>query len=233
MRYLNAIILTSTLATFATAQSPGADSDLDLVSAVKTVLAAEAGKLPLTVSVQDGVAVVGGAVPKAAMGDAIAARLKTLPGLKDVRLNLWVPAHEDPLASAVKAKLKDTVAIAPMAPAVTLMPVLRPALNATPPMTMVAQRADTGYSPVPPPAPPAPAGGPEHATIPPPRVPVLPGQNVAVAAEAVKLLDARFQKLKLAIHYGTVTITGADMDAAWDLAALVRKVPGVEKVIVR
>ena len=93
---------------------------------------------------------------------------------------------------------------------------------------------NAAYSPVPPPAPPAPKGPPEFPTIPSPRVPMTPSQDVAAAVDAVRKSDDRFTGLVLSVNAGTVLISGSIHDGteAWDLAAAVRKVPGVDKVIV-
>ncbi|CAN5272352.1 hypothetical protein BH11PLA2_BH11PLA2_12680 [soil metagenome] len=236
MRKLIATLLTSVLTTATvSAQVPTADADLDLIVKVKSALGAnpEVKKLPLTVSVLDGVAVIGGAVPTATTGDLLAACVKAVPGLKEVRVNCWVPTNEDPLTAAVNEKLKSTVATA--LPPTTITPPLVPVTPAPRPEPVgvtTAAKPSNGYSPVPPPAPPAPFGPSQYPTIPSPKVPVKPGQDVAAAVDAVKQLDRRYSGLKMSVNVGTVTIAGDNADAAWDLAAEVRKVPGVEKVIV-
>lgn len=190
------------------------DADHDLLLKVKTAIAAEPGlrTINVTVSVADGVAVLGGQVPDTAATETLVKAVKAVPGVSAVRADCWVPPGEDPLQAALRAKL---------------LPTSNPLKTATPLTSAL-------YSPVPPPAPPAPAGPPEFPTIPSPRVPVTPGQDVATAVEAIRKSEARYDGLTLNVTAGRIAITGVVRDGAdaWDLAAAIRRVPGVEKVIV-
>jgi len=198
------------------------DTDHDLTARVKTALAADSAlkSLSLMVSVQDGVAVVGGPVPSSAVNDRLTSTVKAIPGVTEARVNCWVPAGENPLPLAVKAKL----APPEVKGRTVALPLALPA--------GIEERA--AYSPVPPPAPSAPRGPSEHPTIPSPRLPMTPSQDVAAAAEAVRSSDARFDGLVLSVSTGTVVIAGTVREGAeaWDLAAAVRRVPGVDRVVV-
>lgn len=190
-----------------------ADPDCDLLLKVKAAIAAEPSlrSLNLMISVQDGIAVIGGPVPAANLKEPLVKAVKAVPGISDARVSCWIPAREDALPGLVKAKLHPVVPVQPMGLAAT-----------------------SAYSPVPPPAPPAPPGPKEYPTIPSPQVPVVPSQDVAAAVEQVRRSDRRFEGLVLAVNAGTITIAGTVRDGSevWDLAAAVRKVPGVDKVIV-
>jgi hypothetical protein len=233
-RILMMAIFTMLLAT-ASAQPLTTESDLDLIAKIKAAIAerAETKSLAVTVSVVDGVAVVGGAVPSAAVADRLMAIVKGVPGLADASVHCWIPASVDPLTAAVQTRLQSSMAVA--APLPDAPPPLRIIAPARP---TVAQRGEpatkpTGYSPVPPPAPPAPAGSPEHETIPAVNVPVKPVQDVAAAVDAVRHRDRRFAQLQVKTVFGQVVVSGVNADAAWDFADAVRKVPGVDRVIVR
>jgi hypothetical protein len=65
-------------------------------------------------------------------------------------------------------------------------------------------------------------------------VPVTPSQDVAAAVEAVRKSETRFDGLTISVKAGTVLIAGRVRDGseAWDLAAAIRRVPGVDKVVV-
>lgn len=203
--------------TFLASMAFASDTDHDLLLKVKTAIAAEPvlRSINVTVSVADGVAVLGGQVPSSSATELLVKAVKAVPGVSTVRADCWVPPTEDPLQAAMRAKLQP-VSTPVKSPAVPFM------------------GSSAAYSPVPPPAPPAPSGPPEYPTIPSPRVPVTPGQDVATAAEAIRKSDYRFDGLLLSVTAGTVTISGNVRDGAeaWDLAAAVRRVPGVERVIV-
>ena len=191
----------------------------------------------LMVSVIDGGAVVGGAVASDAMSARVSQLLRTVPGITDVKVSCWVPAVEDPLRKMVAARLK--AGIAPDEVPDPRIGTTTVALRHIPTMSYLLEPAAvrpamSAYSPVPPPAPPAPSGPPEFPTIPSPSVPVLPKQDVAAAVEAVQSSILRYSTLIVAVKAGAVTISGAASDAAdaWELASELRKVPGVERVIV-
>ncbi len=214
-------------------------TDFDLMCRVKSAIAADPllKNINLMVSVIDGGAVVGGAVASDAMSARVSQLLRTVPGITDVKVSCWVPAVEDPLRKMVAARLKAVTVVSEIpdprigATTVTLrhMPTMTYLLE---PSAM--QPAASAYSPVPPPAPPAPSGPPEFPTIPSPSVPVIPKQDVAAAVEAVQSSVLRYSTLKVVVIAGSVTISGTASDAAdaWELALELRKVPGVDRVIV-
>ncbi len=214
-------------------------TDFDLMCRVKSAIASDPmlKNINLMVSVIDGGAVVGGAVASDAMSARVSQLLRTVPGVTDVKVSCWVPAVEDPLRKLVAARLK-TASIP--------SEILDPRVGATivtlrhiPTMSYLLEPAAvrpamSAYSPVPPPAPPAPSGPPEFPTIPSPSVPVIPKQDVAAAVEAVQSSELRYSTLTVAVKGGAVTISGTTSDAAdaWELASELRKVPGVDRVIV-
>jgi osmotically-inducible protein OsmY len=217
--------------------------DLDLTHRARAALAADPllRDAPLLVSVLDGGLVAGGPVGSEAAAARVAEVLRAVPGVRDVRVSCWVPAGAaDPLAAAVRRRIEP--APAPPTAVVAAAP--------EPLGTVVAQRYETiprllldptpprrsavgGYSPVPPPLP-APAVPPAGPTIPPPAVPVTPGQDVAAAVDEVRRADRRFAGLTVTVTGGTVTIGGRAIDPgdAWELADAVRKVPGVDRIVV-
>jgi len=214
-------------------------TDFDLMCRVKSAIATDPmlKNINLMVSVIDGGAVVGGAVASDAMSARVSQLLRTVPGITDVKVSCWVPAVEDPLRKMVAARLKAETAPSevpdPRIGATTV------ALRHIPTMSYLLEPAAvrpamSAYSPVPPPAPPAPSGPPEFPTIPSPSVPVIPKQDVAAAVEAVQSSELRYSTLTVTVKGGAVTISGTASDAAdaWELASELRKVPGVDRVIV-
>lgn len=202
-----------------------ADSDNDITLKLKAAIAAvpELQSSNLMVSVQDGVAVIGGAVPSAGAIDDLKRIAARVPGVQLARVNCWSSEpEEDAVQAAVRSKLNGE-AVPPTVARGPSLPLVAPVLAGR-----------SAYSPVPPPAPPAPAGPPQFPTIPAPRVPVTPGQDVAAAVEAVRQADGRFAALTLSVQAGTVLIGGSSESGveAWEFAAAVRRVPGVDKVIV-
>jgi hypothetical protein len=187
----------------------------------------------LTVSVVDGVAVVGGPVPTLEAKWAAEAAVNGCPELAAARLNLWVPAGRDPFGQRVEA------ALGPPKPAPKPKP---PAPTGDgPPLALLLPGE---WLTTPPPVPAAvtverqtdrqPALGPplavELATIPPPQVPAAPPDRFATLTSS----DPRFRRLTVDISpAGTAVIGGAgDPAAAWELAQRVRRQPGVRRVVV-
>lgn len=231
---------------------PKPATDAELTQRVQTVLAADSvlKARSLIVSVVDGVAVVGGPVASADESARISQMLRVVPGLSDVKVSTWVPAIEDPLKKKIADRLKGReeptnvnravaadprpngkVVVQRFAPTLPTVPfLLDPIPQAAKPL---APRTDSAYSPIPAPPPPAPDGPPQYPTIPSPAVPVTPKQDVASAIEEVRKDQAKFSGLTVKVQAGTVTIDGrvTDPEDAWELAALVRKVPGVDRVV--
>jgi hypothetical protein len=81
---------------------------------------------------------------------------------------------------------------------------------------------------------PAPAGTlTGYPTIPAPAVPTRPADSVEAAVAELRR-NPRFAGLTVAVTEGTATIAGvaARDDDPWALAAAVRKLPGVDRVVV-
>jgi hypothetical protein len=235
-----------------------ADRDPALEVRARAALAAdpELAGLPLMVSVVDRIAVVGGPVPGADLIDRIEAAVRRATGLSDVRVTCWVPATDDPLRRMVGDRLKGAgslpvppLALAPRpdptpspAPLLALAP--RPAEERTAADTVTVQRitappalagvlldpvAPGGVLPMP-----SPAGS--YPTIPSPAVPAAPvsGPGAVPAVLAALKQDPRFAGLTVELRSGAAVIGGrAGRHAdAWEFASAVRKLPGVERVIV-
>jgi osmotically-inducible protein OsmY len=227
----------------------GRVSDAELTRRVQTVLQTDAvlKARSLIVSVVDGVAVVGGPVASRDESDRIGQLLRVVPDLTDVKVSAWVPAVEDPLKKKIAEKFRGVeqptrapaadprpsgqVVVQRAAPAAPAVPLLQdPVARSEKPLP---SRAASGYSPIPAPAPPAPEGPPQYPTIPPTAVPVAPNQDVEAAIEDVQRGQTRFAGLTARVRAGVVTIDGTvnDPEDGWAFAAEVRKVPGVDRVV--
>lgn len=226
-------------------------SDLELTRRVQTVLTTDSvlKSRSLIVSVVDGVAVVGGPVASDDESARIVQVLKVVPDLVDVKVSAWVPAIDDPLKRKIADRLNGIESPPPTRRLTSIEP--RPAARVTvqrhePPLPGVAflgdpfpkataprTKLDAAYSPLPAPVPAAPDGPPQYPTIPPPAVPVKPSQDVASAIEAVRTSEARYAGLTVDVTAGAVTVAGAvtHADIAWEFVAAVRKVPGVDRVV--
>jgi len=224
-------------------------SDLELTLAVRSALAAEpelAG-LNLLVSVRDRVALVGGPVPSKSASARIEGALKALPGLAGVKVSCWVATADDPVAKLVADRMK-LPAVPPLAvPGPAVAPPL-PEISAALPLSDRRPAAVVTVQRI------APSGGflldpiaatgealpmlpmpvavvAAYPTIPPPGVPTTPGGDPFAA---LKASNGRFAGLTATPTGGTVVISGrAAKDAdAWAFAELVRKMPGVTRVVV-
>ncbi len=230
------------------AAEPPRPADAELTRRVQTVLAADSvlKDRALVVSVVDGVAVVGGPVASQEESARVERLLRVVPDLADVKVSAWVPTIEDPLKKRIADRLNGAAvpnrlvstdpkpaarvtvrAYEPPAPAVALLADPLPKTSAEP------KRSDAAYSPLPAPVPAAPEGPPQYQTIPPPAVPVAPGQDVEAALDAVRRGEGRVARRTTGVKAGVVTVGGAAGDAAdaWDFVAQVRKVPGVDRVV--
>jgi hypothetical protein len=250
-----AVALLLGVAALSVAAGPTAtDADAHLAVRAKSALAADpqlAG-LTLLVSVVDRIAVVGGPVPDAQYPARIEAVLRKLPGLADVKVSCWVPAGGvDPLTKMVGDRLKGdslpSVVVAPRPaapPAASIPPLTVAARPANRAVTVQRMAARTGFlldpvadggraiTPLPMPAPASAVAAPGYPTIPPPAVPTTPTAVPAQVA-ALKARERRFGGLTVELRDGTATVAGraAHSADAWDFADAVRKLPGVERVI--
>lgn len=233
----------------------GRASDAELTRSVQAVLAADSklSARSLIVSVVDGVAVIGGPVASADESTRIGQLLRVVPGLTDVKISVWVPAIEDPLKKQVVDRLRGVSGVSEAStPNRLVSKEPRPAARITvqryeppppefallndplPKSPVELKRSDAAYSPLPAPVPAAPPGPPQYPTIPPPAVPIQPAQDVASAIEELRRADPRYAGLSVQMQAGFVTIRGQVVNAedSWDFIASVRKVPGVERVLI-
>jgi hypothetical protein len=230
-----------------TAAPPAAATDPALERRARTALAAdrELAGLALMVSVVDRIAVVGGPVPDAAAAARVETVVRAVPGLADVRVECWVPsAGTDPLRKLVADRLRlderPPLALTPRPapdpepPLLALAP--RPPEEPRPAATVTVQRitappalaglllapvAGDGVLPMPTP------------TLPPQAVPAA-GPAAAPTALAALRRDPRFAGLTVEWRSGAAVIAGrAPRHAdAWAFADVVRKLPGVGRVVV-
>jgi hypothetical protein len=255
MRTLHRRLLTAALAfglvaplAFSIEPPPAAarPGDAELTRRVQQALAADPTlkQRSLVVSVVDGVAVVGGPVASAEESTRVDRLVRAVPDLADAKLSTWVPTIEDPVKKRIAEQLRGDAVRPPAGesrpvarvtvqryePPVPRVPLLADPLPAA--AKVEPNRSDAAYSPLPAPLPAAPDGPPQYPTIPSPAVPVAPAQDVDAALAALRKEDARFADLTIQHRAGTVTVGGsADPDAAWDFIARVRKIPGVDKVL--
>jgi osmotically-inducible protein OsmY len=227
-------------------------SDIALTQRVEAAIGADAmlHSARLVISVVDGVAVVGGPVDSVQAQQRLTQIVRQVPGLRDAKISTWTSRPERRAAWSSAPYPTPSLSVPQLASAVipnpdprtggrivsqrfTLPPLLlEPVVRQQPATTPLT--TPSAYSPLPPPAPPAPNGPPQFPTIPPPAVPVVPRQDVAAAVETVRSASNRFGTLQADVRSGVVTITGTAPDAAdaWELANQLRKVPGVDRVIV-
>lgn len=246
-----------TFARTASADPPTVESDVVLAAKVSRAIAAnpDLAGLNLTVDVVNRAAEIGGPVPDAAAVPKIEAAAKTVPGVLSVRVTGWIAAPTDPLAEAVRKELAGPPAPAPAKPGLpSLVLVPRPEPAPTTPPTalprpaaldepngaVTAQRipapvvsgfllapvASNGSDLV------TPVGTVATPTLPPQGVPVgtLTSGSTMAGIDAARTADPRFARLTVELRGGTAVVSGP---GAWDFAAAVRKVPGVERVVVR
>lgn len=192
----------------------------------------------LVVSVVDGVAVIGGPVPSAAVAKHAEEVVRKIPEIKDVRNGCYVAVGPDPLLKAVADRLGSSplprpsttelpgVLTGPQQPAWGPPPSAgfqNPNLvaSAQPANTVVARKPDgLGVlgAPVKPAGPGsvAGAGGRDSFTVPsiaPGMLTGMPSQNsvndILTSASNVKKVEARFAKLTVEMRDGTLVIGGS------------------------
>ncbi len=251
---------------FAQAVEPARPGMADVLAARSALVALDADPalrdVNLVVSVVDGVAVVGGAVPSADLGKRAEEVVRRATGAGDVKNRCFVQGKPDPLIRAVADRLTPgarTPAASDL-PGVVRPPRGTPAVvaNPLPPETAVAAGptaaavvarkipSDAGRRPSFLLAPVAADAGPAAAVASVPEaVRVRPGPAIPVslptrAAEVMgglldlRRADDRFAGLSLDLRNGVVVLTGRAPQAAdaWDFADAARRVPGVRQVIV-
>lgn len=215
----------------------------------------------LIVSVVDRVAVIGGPVPSPDHSRWAEERVRGVAGIADVKNRCFIQGRPDPLVRAVADRLAvNPRPLTPDLPPV--VPGLKPVpldVAAGPPTNVGAAVADPMGHPstsLRPPAesagfllPPVSPGG----LVPKPMsnaAPPVPGvltaganaptvdptrpESVLHAAETVRRREARFAGLNVQLENGTAVISGRAARAAdaWDLSEALRRVPGIQRVVV-
>jgi hypothetical protein len=163
-------------------------------------------KLNLGVTVRDGVAVLSGPVPSTAVANQAVAKLKAVPGLRDVRNETFVPAADEPMALSMPHTVTSSRPMVSVGPAVS-----------------------------PPPSPVAPAAPPQQSVValsPRAAVPVK-RMTIADQVEALRLADRRFQQVSVEVRETVILLRGkvTRSSDAWEFATTVRSIPGVTGVV--
>lgn len=242
------------------AQSPARSrpADDELALRVKAALAdhptLRPHKLNLLVNVIDGVAVIGGAVPDAALGATIETIVAKVDGVARVKVSVWplTAAQSDPLAARLDAKMSPKAPPAPVAtlPALSVPAEFDPRPSATTtgrtPPNLLQPPVQSGertsraphtrppgaepleYTPIPATRLPT-----EPVLEPPPATPVRASAPQEADRDAWRR-DPRFARLTVDVRSGTAVIGGqaSAHSAAWELAEQVRTWPAVERVVV-
>ena len=237
------------------AADPTADiaemADVHLARAALAVLDADPTlrDFNLVVSVVDRVAVVGGPVATVELKDRAAELVRRVPGMRAVRNGCFVQTSPEPLLrSNLSARRPLPVlppVVLPLRPGTTADAAPQPTgdlVAAAPPpgpltreqSVVVRRPATPGENVLLPPVATQSATGPVVAPYP---AGVLTGTRPTLTdtVEAVRRSDARFAGLRVELRDGgVVVITGTARQPAdaWDLADLVRVVPGVARVAV-
>ncbi len=229
-------------------------SDSSLTMRVRSLLGADPSlqSADLMVSVVDGGIVVGGAVAVDADRARVQALCERIAGATSVKVSCWVRPTIDPLhalvrqraATAAPSSLPMPLENQPRANELAQLYDRRPSgsrmsLRYEEPMPNLpslwepASLRPSGYSPVPGPAPAKPTGPAQYPTIAPPSLPTMPAQDVAAAAEELRR-SYGFESVGVAHRAGVLTVSGQvpSMIDFWQFAQDLRRIPGVEQVIV-
>jgi hypothetical protein len=228
-------------------------SDIVLARSALAALDAEAELrgVNLVVSVVDGVAVIGGPVPNAAISRRAERIVRAVEGMKDVRNTCFVSTGPDPLLKAVAVKA------GPMLPPRPVMGELPGVLGNQPPApvspfpsnTVVAAAETDSTVVVRKPA--LPAGGPSsilgapvgpaeapHSPSTPSTAPgtltSIPAGGILAAAGEMRKSEGRYANLTVELQGGVLVVGGSAPRAAdaWDFAQKLRQMPGVSRVAV-
>ncbi len=206
----------------------------------------------LVVSVVDGVAVIGGPVPTLAHAQKAEQIVRAVPGIRDVTNTCFVSSGPDPLLRAISRGQPprsphgdDLPSIVRPAPPVSPFPIQQARFEPRSPGQQVVTSRRV----------PDPVGGqdvlgPPVAPVPPAAAtpaavrdvpPVAPGtltgnarESPLAAALAIQRSDPRFAGLKIDYRDRTIWISGTARRPgdAWDLAAQLRHIPGVSRIVV-
>ena len=229
-------------------------SDIVLARSALAALDAEAELrgVNLVVSVVDGVAVIGGPVPNAAISKRAERVVRTVEGMKDVRNTCFVSTGPDPLLKAVAVKAASELPPRPVMgelPGVLTNQLPAPApVSPFPPNALVA--AGDASSTVVARKPPLPTGGTSNilgapvgaAEVAAHTMPTIasgtltsaPANGLLAAAGEMRKSEARFANLTVELQGGVLMVGGSAPRAAdaWDFAQKLRQMPGVSRVAV-
>jgi hypothetical protein len=244
------------------ARIPSAPPDVVLARSAMAALDADPRlrDVTLIVSVVDRVAVIGGPIPTSDHGRWAEERVRGVSGIADVKNRCFVQGRPDPLVRAVADRLAAnprpiTPELPPVVPGLKPVPIdvasgppTNPALAvadppAGSPSTSLRPAAESGgfllppvnttgtapVSGVPPPVPGTLTAAPSVPAVDPTRP-----ESVLNAAEYVRRTDPRFAGLTVRLENGTLVIAGRAPRAsdAWDLSEALRRVPGIQRVVV-
>lgn len=230
--------------------------DVVLARSALTALDAEAELkgVNLVVSVVNGVAVIGGPVPSAAIAKRAEQIVRKVEGMKEVRNTCFVSSGPDPLLKAIAEKTGSL----PPRPIMGELPAIL-GNPSTPPMSpfpqggkVVIGNADSTVVARKPAlsssgaagllgAPVGPAEPNTSSPVIPPASAAAPGQltgstagGVLAAANEMKRTEARFANLTIELRDGTLVVGGSAPLASdgWDFAKKIQHVPGVSRVVV-
>jgi hypothetical protein len=220
----------------ATAADPfpgeGVPSDLKLTVAARRALLDEdrlAG-VPLGVSVRHGTAILWGTAPSGELIRLALDRLRRLPGVAGVRSEVLLETVAWPAA--------DSPAAAPEGPSAVCT---SPAPGPRAPGELAGQVGPRGRAPGLPLAGSAAPPGPGVALGPPvagglpaaePRRPIPRSADLGAAVERVRRGDRRFIAFQAEVRERTVILHGSAGEDLMDFAEAVRRLPGVERVLV-
>jgi hypothetical protein len=203
----------------------------------------------LVVSVVDGIAVIGGPVPSPVHAQRAEQAVRAVPGIRDVRNTCFVSQGPDPLLRAVTDKSWteqqprswEVPGVWERQPPVSPFPLHSVARGPDTKKTVIARRPAEALP-----------GGQEvlGAPVPPQSPSALPARDVPLVAPgtltatgrddpltiARQLLhsEPRFAQLHIEFREQTLWISGSVRrpDDAWELAARLRQIPGVHRVVV-
>lgn len=231
-------------------------SDVVLARSVLAALDAEPELrgVNLVVSVVDRVAVIGGAVPSAAVSKRAEQVVHKVEGVKDVRNSCFVAATPDPLLKAIANRQDSMLPPRPvmaglpgvltnqLSPDLPLPPSMNVAASEPAGSKVVALRPSNAGAASVLGAPVGPVGS-GISTASPPVPATAPGvltgtapvtDNLLIAAGEARKADSRFAKLTVELRNGTLVVGGSAPQAsdAWDFAKKLQTLPGVTRVAV-
>jgi hypothetical protein len=203
----------------------------------------------LVVSVVDGIAVIGGPVPSQAHAQRAEQAVRAVPGIRDVRNTCFVSQGPDPLLRAVTDKSWteqqprswEVPGVWERQPPVSPFPLHSVARGPDTNKTVIVRRpAETlpgGREVLGAPVPPQSPSDPPTRDVP----LVAPGTLTATGrdgpltiARQLQRSDPRFAQVHIEFREHTLWISGSIRQAedAWELAARLRQIPGVQRVVV-